>query len=548
MTVRVNPSHQHPSWSDETAAAIMEGGGITGYIIDGVMLSDDDPDLDPTGITAFDASYTGNSVTVTGGEAFVYGAWVAIDVPTDVTISSDGTVLGVGWTKFEPSVDRRSIDTDAAVVQDVENFGPEDEYIPLWRVSFDGTANAVTGLEDLRLLQRPIYNDLQGKVYIPYNDLDMQGNNVINTGNLLEGDESLFVNRSGDDMFGPLEIVGDTPGGMTSPLTLRNDNTDSGTGTEIRMINSTSAGAAQRGAVLRSVRGADGGADLAFGIGDGSTVYESAGVNTDGMYADSFQAGNVTIEDDDTFRYNGTNYMSFDTNGITATEDLHVNTIIPDSETMINSTNSLYRFRVQGNSAMRFLDTHITSDKPHYFLDRVEIRNNGSITHPHITFENAANGNNVHMNVTISDDVLGDGVFHFSNSGDPATSVIRLDAVTGRAEFDGEITANSNVNVDGRYIRMSDLGGEGGLGIDNNTFFSSFEGWATMYNAADRGGQGWRMRDINGAGTLFEMNSAGEARFTNKLKVENELVLPKRTSRPSNAEVGTIIYRTDKDN
>lgn len=545
MTNKVNPSHMHPSWSDETAAMVEEGGGITGYVSDSVMLSDDDPDLDTTGINAFNATYTGNILTVDGGEAFVHGTWLAIDVATDVTIDTDGMEIGVGWTKQEVSVGRNTIAEDSAIVQPVSMFGSNDEYIPLWRVSYDATNAVITGIEDLRLLQRPIYNDLQGNIYMPYGDLDMQGHNVINTGNLIEGDQDLFVNRSGDDMYGPLEIVGDTAGGMETPLVLRNNNTDSGTSTQIQLINSTST-SSTRGSVIRSERTADGGADMFFGVGDGTAIYEPVSVNTEGIYADEFQTGNVTIGDDDTFRYNAANYMSFGANGVTTHEDLHVNTIVPDIETIIDSTRDVYRFRVMGESAMRFLDTHVTSDKPHYFLDRVEMRNSSTSAHPHMMWKNYTDGRHVNMTVTF-DSTLGDGRFHLSDGVDPTNSVIRFDAVSGEGWFDGDLTVNSELQMGSNTIRMQTLGGEGGLGIDRNVYYSAFEGWATIYNNSSRGGQGWRMRDIDGAGTVFQMNPSGEALFSNKLRVGNELVLPTRTTRPASPDVGTIIYRTDKD-
>jgi hypothetical protein len=108
MTEKANPSINRPAEAFKTAGAIAYGGNEEGFVIEAnnpTQISVQDAGIVEGNLNAFDETSSGGSldVTIDGGEAFVFGAWVAIDTQTTVTLAADtaGQVVSVGWNWLE---------------------------------------------------------------------------------------------------------------------------------------------------------------------------------------------------------------------------------------------------------------------------------------------------------------------------------------------------------------------------------------------------------------------------------------------------------------
>jgi hypothetical protein len=106
MTEKANPSINRPAEAFKTAGAIAYGGADEGFVVEAnspTPISVQDAGITDGNLNAFDETSSGASldVTIDGGEAFVFGAWVAIDTQTTVTLaaSTNGQTVSVGWNK-----------------------------------------------------------------------------------------------------------------------------------------------------------------------------------------------------------------------------------------------------------------------------------------------------------------------------------------------------------------------------------------------------------------------------------------------------------------
>lgn len=153
MTEKANPSINRPAEAFKTAGAIAYGGhGGGGFVVDGANPTDisiQDGGITESNLNAFAESSSGSSldVTIDGGEAFVFGSWLAIDTQTTVTLaaSTAGQTVYVGWNK--DSADDVIVGLDSAF----ENAsGDTDERIPLW--TFDTDGSGVTSVTDKRTI------------------------------------------------------------------------------------------------------------------------------------------------------------------------------------------------------------------------------------------------------------------------------------------------------------------------------------------------------------------------------------------------------------
>lgn len=153
MTEKANPSVNRPAGSFETAGAIAYSGGFSdGWISPSGSPSEisvQDADISESNLDAFAENSSSSSLTVdiSGGEAFVFGSWLAIDTTTSVSLSSstNGQTVFVGWNKDG---------TDDVIVGTSSDFssasGNTDQKIPLF--NFDTDGSGVTNVTDRRTI------------------------------------------------------------------------------------------------------------------------------------------------------------------------------------------------------------------------------------------------------------------------------------------------------------------------------------------------------------------------------------------------------------
>jgi len=151
MTSKANPSKNRVAGSFETAGAIALAGGSDGWVSDATnssQIAQQDGDIDDTALDAFDAttSETSLSVDIAGGEAFVFGSWLAIDTTTTVSLDANSTqTVYVGWDK--------STSNDVIVGLPsafASTASDSDQRIPLWEFETDGSG--VVSTSDYRAI------------------------------------------------------------------------------------------------------------------------------------------------------------------------------------------------------------------------------------------------------------------------------------------------------------------------------------------------------------------------------------------------------------
>jgi len=150
MVEKANPSPNRPAEAFATAGAIAYGGSVDGFIVDGTEPTDisiQDVDLNEGLYDTFSQSSSTSSLTVSiaGGEAFVFGSWLAIDDTTTVSLdaSTTGQTVYIGWNK--DSSNDVIIGTDNAFSSAASDT---DQRIPLYEFDTDGSG--VTNVTDLR--------------------------------------------------------------------------------------------------------------------------------------------------------------------------------------------------------------------------------------------------------------------------------------------------------------------------------------------------------------------------------------------------------------
>lgn len=215
MTERVNPSQNRSADAFETAGAIaLAGGADSGWVSESSSpseLTTQNSNLTDADINAFGESHSGSSfdVTIDGGEAFVYGSWLAIDTDTTVTLASstNNQTVYVGWDKD---------DTDDVIVgldADFASSGTDtDMKIPLW--DFDTDGSGVTSATDRRVI---------GKVV---NGRHIPDTNSVTSAYTTSGENIIFADTSGgafsvtlgtgDLIDGNEIVVADTTGSAQS--------------------------------------------------------------------------------------------------------------------------------------------------------------------------------------------------------------------------------------------------------------------------------------------------------------------------------------------
>jgi len=148
MTDKVNPSVNRPAEAFITAGAIAYGGGSRdGYVVESqntTEMSIQSPDINESSLNEFSQTNSGLDVSISGGEAFVFGAWLAIDEVTVVTLPPSSTsTIYLGWNRKgsdDVIIGLESAFNDAS--------GAADQKIPLF--TFDTDATVVTSVTDER--------------------------------------------------------------------------------------------------------------------------------------------------------------------------------------------------------------------------------------------------------------------------------------------------------------------------------------------------------------------------------------------------------------
>lgn len=155
MTEKANPSINRPAEAFKTAGAIaLAGGSEVGWVSASASPSEiaqQDPDISESSLDAFAENHSASSldVTIEGGEAFVFGSWLAIDTNTTVTLatSTASQTVYVGWNKDGSDDVIVGLESDFATAS-----GDTDEKIPLW--DFDTDSTGVTSATDRRYIGR----------------------------------------------------------------------------------------------------------------------------------------------------------------------------------------------------------------------------------------------------------------------------------------------------------------------------------------------------------------------------------------------------------
>jgi hypothetical protein len=232
MTQKANPSINRPAEAFKTAGAIAYGGhGGDGFVVDGTNPTDisvQDGGITEADLNSFAETSGGASldVTIDGGEAFVFGSWIAIDTDTTVTLASSttGQTVYVGWNKN--GSDDVIVGLDGAFSS---ASGDRDERIPLF--DFDTDGSGVTNVVDRRSFDQINADSIeQGSGSGLDADL-LDGNEASELGVDVSNDGTTVTTNSSDINFSSdITASGDFDGTSTVSLTNNSVTVSSGDG------------------------------------------------------------------------------------------------------------------------------------------------------------------------------------------------------------------------------------------------------------------------------------------------------------------------------
>jgi hypothetical protein len=171
MTEKANPSINRPASAFKTAGAIaLAGGSDPGYISPAANPSEisvQDSGIDDGALNAFaqTSSQSSLDVTIDGGEAFVYGSYLAIDSSTTVTLAgnSSGQTVYVGWNKEGTN------DVIVGLQSAFDNASDNtDKKIELFEFDTDGSGvTSVTDLREIGQFLSPDHVDIVEELGVP---------------------------------------------------------------------------------------------------------------------------------------------------------------------------------------------------------------------------------------------------------------------------------------------------------------------------------------------------------------------------------------------
>lgn len=281
MTDTVNPSQNRAASSFLTAGTIAYNSGITdGYLVpsgDSPTSLADDQGLNGSNLIGFNETSSGTSldVTIGGGEAFVFGSYVARDTDTTITLapSTNNQTVYIGWDKDL---------SDTVLIGRSQAFGADDPKIPLYTYYTDGSG--VTSVDD----ERSVGRAADSNVSTTSSDLTTSGEDLI------------FVDTSSN----------------TVTITLASSDVDSGNNVFIL----DSGGNAGTNSITLATEGSetiDGNATKLI-----EEDYSAAAVASDGTnwYTSGSAGGGVTIEDDGSIVVDPTTAVNFGTD-LSVTDD-----------------------------------------------------------------------------------------------------------------------------------------------------------------------------------------------------------------------------------
>lgn len=323
MTEKANPSINRPAEAFKTAGAIAYGGhGGDGFVVDGANPTDiavQDGGITEADLNAFAETSGGASldVTIDGGEAFVFGSWLAIDTDTVVSLaaSTAGQTVYVGWNKN--GADDVIVGLDGAFSGAT---GDTDERIPLWTFDTDGTG--VTNVVD----ERRIGYTQEATTFTGAIDLDANTITGIGSSEWTDSDgtvEFSSFTQAGDwilqDEVNDVDKIRVNQGGTVDILDT-SLNFNGASSIQVQGLNAISIDAGQ------AVTIPNGDLNMA-----GNQLNSVNGVNHDGIESYAFDSGGPVIYSNDgagndipfiIFRNNGTESVQINPGGGNVTLDL----------------------------------------------------------------------------------------------------------------------------------------------------------------------------------------------------------------------------------
>lgn len=221
MTEKANPSINRSAEAFKTAGAIaLAGGAKYGWVSKSSNPSEisvQDPDITESNLNAFNESHSTSSfdVTIQGGEAFIFGSWLAKDTNTTVTLTSNTTnqTVYVGWNKDgsdDVIVGFESVFATAA--------GDTDKKIPLF--DFDTDGSGVTAVNDRRTVGKTIDGRSISNTVEASSDFVTDGEQIIfadsssnpvtitlNTSDLENGNNVIVIDAGGNAKTNPITVT-----------------------------------------------------------------------------------------------------------------------------------------------------------------------------------------------------------------------------------------------------------------------------------------------------------------------------------------------------
>lgn len=155
MTDLSTPGEINAAVDNKTMAhAIGKAGGHDGYVVDGVDLADNFAQVDPSGVSQFaETARSGHNITISGGEAFVWG-WLVRDTETTVSVPENTTSTVSAGFDLSATLGSGESPAESAnvILGTADDFAEIDPRVELFEVQADGTS--ITDVTDVRPLGR----------------------------------------------------------------------------------------------------------------------------------------------------------------------------------------------------------------------------------------------------------------------------------------------------------------------------------------------------------------------------------------------------------
>lgn len=107
----------------------------------------------------------------------------------------------------------------------------------------------------------------------------------------------------------------------------------------------------------------------------------------------------------------------------------------------------------------------------------------------------------------------------------------------------GDLTVQNSIEIQGEMLHLPNSTGNAGVRFQNGTAYSQYQGWSTVYSYTGLGGNGFRVRNPDGAGDLFNVPADGSDPHVQGNKVYSESNVYYSSTEPSNWEHGDLWLR-----